>query len=628
MNSVECVAPTGPPTLSDEYRLNQSSSGEGFGGVLAALVASIVQGVAQEGAPATPAQMDGGATQIASEEALPVSGAEEGQAVPEPMSGGEDSPDVVAAADASPGDDAQAAPVKPGVTLQTGANGELVAQELAEVAAEVAVPSAPAEDAGPLPAEVEVLTQQGSEAGPVQSDARLIGTAALLEQEATAQTDGVRAIITIDEQPPAPVPDDAAALRVGPIVQTIDEGGEKVMTSPVPESEVDAQAADSSPGQAEVSTIWRDATATVPEAEGNAAEILSKPSPAAPPEPEVVTTEGGEVVVRPEQNPNASPVQTGGPENNEAVTLEGEKTGPTPPGESSTGGVRSADGNQTGTARGESETQLQASAELPESEAMSTASERAETYVRPAVDAEKPTGSPLPEAAEPHAGTQTTVSSQAEKPAESPASEPRGIQEEFTVTQEASGKVDAEGYRFEAPQQVEIPHADVSESPTLGQARGAPTARAEISQSASEVEGDLKLVPQAAMAVRLALHSPQRSARLTLEPPQLGRLQVEITVDEDRVSALFKAGTESARQGLLQSMEHLRAAIEDHGVRVGNMTVLLDNGAARFAHNFANGQSSGERNPSTDAEALQEPAVTAEEVAVRVSAARMLDVVV
>ena len=347
MNSVECVAPTGPPTVHDEFRPNESSSSEGFGGVLGALVASIVQGVAQEGAPATPAQMDSEATQIASEEALPTSGAEEGQAVPEPMSGGEDAPGVVTLADVPSRDGVQSPSAEPQVTLQPGANGELVAQELAEVAGEVVAPSVAAEDAEPLPAMVEVLTQQGSAAGPVESDARPVGTTALLEQEATVQTDGVRAFITIDEQPAVPVPDDAAALRVEPFVQTIDEGGDEVMTSPAPESGVETQVVDPSSEQTEVSAVWRDATATAPEAEGKAAEVLSKPDPTAPPEPEVVTTEGEEAAVRPEQILKASPVETGGTESTEVVTIEGEKTGRAQPGEPSAVEVRSGDSGQT-----------------------------------------------------------------------------------------------------------------------------------------------------------------------------------------------------------------------------------------------------------------------------------------
>ena len=130
------------------------------------------------------------------------------------------------------------------------------------------------------------------------------------------------------------------------------------------------------------------------------------------------------------------------------------------------------------------------------------------------------------------------------------------------------------------------------------------------------------------MAVRLALHSPQRSARLTLEPPHLGRLQVEIAVEEGRVSAIFRAGTDSARQGLLQSMEYLRESIEEHGVRVGNLDVLLDTGAGRFGHNFAHGQSSDQRGSMPNSRMSQEPGLPTEDVTVGASSARMLDVVV
>jgi flagellar hook-length control protein FliK len=62
-------------------------------------------------------------------------------------------------------------------------------------------------------------------------------------------------------------------------------------------------------------------------------------------------------------------------------------------------------------------------------------------------------------------------------------------------------------------------------------------------------------------------------AELTLTPPQLGKVEVSITVSGDQTSAQFVAATPAARELIEQSLPRLREILEQSGISLGQTDV-------------------------------------------------------
>lgn len=75
-------------------------------------------------------------------------------------------------------------------------------------------------------------------------------------------------------------------------------------------------------------------------------------------------------------------------------------------------------------------------------------------------------------------------------------------------------------------------------------------------------------------------------AQLTLTPPQLGKIEVSITVSGDQTSAQFVAATPAARELIEQSLPRLREVLEQSGINLGQTDV----GTSSQSNDPGNGQ--------------------------------------
>ncbi|WP_028586213.1 flagellar hook-length control protein FliK [Desulfocurvus vexinensis] len=65
----------------------------------------------------------------------------------------------------------------------------------------------------------------------------------------------------------------------------------------------------------------------------------------------------------------------------------------------------------------------------------------------------------------------------------------------------------------------------------------------------------------------------QKQLVLRLDPPELGKLSMVLTVRDGEVSAMFRAETREAQTMLSEQMSQLRTQLEQQGIRVGRMEV-------------------------------------------------------
>jgi flagellar hook-length control protein FliK len=67
--------------------------------------------------------------------------------------------------------------------------------------------------------------------------------------------------------------------------------------------------------------------------------------------------------------------------------------------------------------------------------------------------------------------------------------------------------------------------------------------------------------------------SEEQTASLTLNPPDLGPLQVVLSVSNDQASVIFSANQEEVRQALEDALPRLREMMSESGIALGNATV-------------------------------------------------------
>jgi flagellar hook-length control protein FliK len=105
--------------------------------------------------------------------------------------------------------------------------------------------------------------------------------------------------------------------------------------------------------------------------------------------------------------------------------------------------------------------------------------------------------------------------------------------------------------------------------------------------------------------------SEEQTASLTLNPPDLGPLQVVLSVSNDQASVTFSANQEEVRQALEDALPRLREMMSESGIALGNATVnagMPDNRqaqeqAARNSGGFSgngNGRGRGDNGNAAD----------------------------
>lgn len=103
----------------------------------------------------------------------------------------------------------------------------------------------------------------------------------------------------------------------------------------------------------------------------------------------------------------------------------------------------------------------------------------------------------------------------------------------------------------------------------------------------------------------------EQSATLTLNPPDLGPLQVVLNVSNDQASVAFMAAQPEVREALEQALPKLRETMGDAGIKLGDASVsagsqdqqaFADRAAGGRGRGVANGQNDNDTDPGHTAE--------------------------
>ena len=85
----------------------------------------------------------------------------------------------------------------------------------------------------------------------------------------------------------------------------------------------------------------------------------------------------------------------------------------------------------------------------------------------------------------------------------------------------------------------------------------------------------------------------QQTASLTLNPPDLGPLQVVLNISNDQANATFTAAQPEVRQALEAALPRLREMMGDAGIQLGEATINAGTANQHGASSRSSQQASG-----------------------------------
>jgi hypothetical protein len=114
-----------------------------------------------------------------------------------------------------------------------------------------------------------------------------------------------------------------------------------------------------------------------------------------------------------------------------------------------------------------------------------------------------------------------------------------------------------------------------------------------------------EMIERIIKAARLTRLNGQTRLRVTLQPPQLGELRVELSIRMKVLSGVLQVENNSAREVVLANLASLRESLEAQGIRVGELTVAVRQGFEGSGLTFRDGNledTSGSFTPSEEAQ--------------------------
>ncbi len=100
----------------------------------------------------------------------------------------------------------------------------------------------------------------------------------------------------------------------------------------------------------------------------------------------------------------------------------------------------------------------------------------------------------------------------------------------------------------------------------------------------------------------------QQSATLTLNPPEMGPLQIVINVHNDKADTTFFSDRQEVRQALQDGMDNLREMMKEAGINLGQTNI---NQRDKTSQEFMHQQQAAQQNLDSKEQAAQESSVSA-----------------
>jgi len=120
-----------------------------------------------------------------------------------------------------------------------------------------------------------------------------------------------------------------------------------------------------------------------------------------------------------------------------------------------------------------------------------------------------------------------------------------------------------------------------------------------------------RIADQVVQNLKLQVDGTASDIRMTLKPPSLGEVQLSVHVEDSRMQAQINVTQQVVKTALEAHMPQLRQALQDHGIEVQRIDVMLPEQSLQHDGTGANGERTGRRGgrrllPGDDTEAYRE----------------------
>ncbi len=129
---------------------------------------------------------------------------------------------------------------------------------------------------------------------------------------------------------------------------------------------------------------------------------------------------------------------------------------------------------------------------------------------------------------------------------------------------------------------AELTHTLAGPATLQGQANAQARAEAALAQSplqlSKEQAGD-----QLAERVQVMMSKNLKHVDIRLDPPELGKLQIKLSLNQDQASVQFTVGNQQTRDLVEQAMPRLRELLNQQGLQLAQTSVQQDSSRQQFA---------------------------------------------
>ncbi|MCP4146909.1 MAG: hypothetical protein GY757_04080 [bacterium] len=104
-----------------------------------------------------------------------------------------------------------------------------------------------------------------------------------------------------------------------------------------------------------------------------------------------------------------------------------------------------------------------------------------------------------------------------------------------------------------------------------------------------------KVLSNVENSIKFLISEGENKVSINLRPPELGKVQVELTVKDNQVSAKINAENIAVKEVLLANLDQLKANIENNGVSINKIEVEVGGFNNHFEGQFNNGNSDSKK---------------------------------
>ena len=184
-----------------------------------------------------------------------------------------------------------------------------------------------------------------------------------------------------------------------------------------------------------------------------------------------------------------------------------------------------------------------------------------------------------------------------------PAKNSETIGEKAPILDGSENKVGAASQKM--AEAVKTPVAENSnvkvEASLQGEAKAEQLEQKQAPKSTVKMANQAAMINRIASNVRLMVGRKQSSIRMDLDPPELGKMQVRLTVKGTGLTGYLRVESVEARDAITQNLDTLKNALEKEGIAISEFTVDVDTrqGGKGFEGQYRNNQNMADNTPGS-----------------------------